>query len=495
MAGLGRGILWQTDKQKVYNKHERKIGAIDTDAADLSKGDIMSKNKTIHVCQNCGAQSPKWVGKCPECNAWNSYVEEHIRTEPAKGAGQGRISETSKPVRLIDVTVDLEDRYTTGIEELDSVLGGGVVRGSLVLVGGDPGIGKSTMLIQVADRIAQSGKKVLYVSGEESVKQTKLRADRIGVKAESLYIVSENDLDVILNTVEVLRPDLFVVDSIQTMFRGDIQSAPGSVSQVRECTASIMKTSKREGISTFIVGHVTKSGAIAGPKVLEHMVDTVLYFEGERFNTYRLLRSVKNRFGSTNEIGVFEMTNEGLVGVVNPSKLFISEKREASSGSVVVGTMEGTRPMLVEIQALVCHSGFAAARRMAVGVDYNKMIMLMAVLEKKIGMQLQGQDGYVNVVGGLRIDEPAADLGIVMAIASSFKNVVIDPSIMFFGEVGLTGEVRNVAHVQSRISEGQKLGFKTFVIPMGNLDGLEKGNKISIIGVRTVEEALDAVMR
>jgi len=456
----------------------------------------MSKNKTIHVCQNCGAQSPKWVGRCTECGAWNSYVEEYVRAESPKTTAQGRISDSAKPIRLIDVSVDREDRYTTGIRELDNVLGGGVVRGSLVLVGGDPGIGKSTMLIQMADRIAFTKKKVLYVSGEESVKQTKLRADRTGVASESLYIISENDLEAIMNTVDTLRPDVLIVDSIQTMFRSDIQSAPGSVSQVRECTASLMKTAKREGLSTFIVGHVTKSGAIAGPKVLEHMVDTVLYFEGERFNTYRLLRSVKNRFGSTNEIGVFEMTNQGLIGVSNPSKLFISEKRDEASGSVVVGTMEGTRPMLVEIQALVCHSGFSAPRRTAIGVDYNKVIMLIAVLEKKIGMQLQDQDSYINVVGGIRIDEPAADLGIIIALASSFKNIVIDPEMMFFGEVGLTGEVRNVAHVQSRISEGQKLGFKTFVIPAGNLDGLEKpAPGVRIVGVRTVEEALDATLR
>ncbi|MDK9712248.1 DNA repair protein RadA [Acidaminobacter sp.] len=456
----------------------------------------MSKNKTIHVCQNCGAQSPKWVGRCTECGAWNSYVEEYVRAESPKTTAQGRISDSAKPVRLIDVSVDREDRYTTGILELDNVLGGGVVRGSLVLVGGDPGIGKSTMLIQMADKIAFTKKKVLYVSGEESVKQTKLRADRTGVASESLYIISENDLEAIMNTVDALKPDVLIVDSIQTMFRSDIQSAPGSVSQVRECTASLMKTAKREGLSTFIVGHVTKSGAIAGPKVLEHMVDTVLYFEGERFNTYRLLRSVKNRFGSTNEIGVFEMTNQGLIGVSNPSKLFISEKRDEASGSVVVGTMEGTRPMLVEIQALVCHSGFSAPRRTAIGVDYNKVIMLIAVLEKKIGMQLQDQDSYINVVGGIRIDEPAADLGIIIALASSFKNIVINPEMMFFGEVGLTGEVRNVAHVQSRISEGQKLGFKTFVIPAGNLDGLEKpAPGVQIVGVRTVEEALDATLR
>jgi DNA repair protein RadA/Sms len=423
-------------------------------------------------------------------------VEEYIRAESPKTTAQGRISDSAKPIRLIDVSVDREDRYTTGIRELDNVLGGGVVRGSLVLVGGDPGIGKSTMLIQMADRIAITKKKVLYVSGEESVKQTKLRADRTGVTSDALYIISENDLEAIMNTVDNLKPDVLIVDSIQTMFRSDIQSAPGSVSQVRECTASLMKTAKREGLSTFIVGHVTKSGAIAGPKVLEHMVDTVLYFEGERFNTYRLLRSVKNRFGSTNEIGVFEMTNQGLIGVSNPSKLFISEKRDESSGSVVVGTMEGTRPMLVEIQALVCHSGFSAPRRTAIGVDYNKVIMLIAVLEKKIGMQLQDQDSYINVVGGIRIDEPAADLGIIIALASSFKNIVIDPEMMFFGEVGLTGEVRNVAHVQSRISEGQKLGFKTFVIPAGNLDGLEKpAPGVQIVGVRTVEEALDATLR
>jgi DNA repair protein RadA/Sms len=456
----------------------------------------MSKNKTVHICQSCGAQSPKWVGKCPECGAWNSYVEELIRSETDKNASQGRISESSSPVRLVDVAIDHEDRHTTGIKELDTVLGGGVVRGSLVLVGGDPGIGKSTMLIQVADRVALSGKKVLYVSGEESVKQTKLRADRIGVSAPSLYIVSENDLDSILKIVSSLQPDVLIVDSIQTVYRSDIQSAPGSVSQVRECTATLMKSAKRDGISTFIVGHVTKSGAIAGPKVLEHMVDTVLYFEGERFNTYRLLRSVKNRFGSTNEIGVFEMTNMGLIAVSNPSRLFISERRDEASGSVVVGTMEGTRPMLVEIQALVCQSGYGTSRRTAVGIDYNKMIMLMAVLEKKVGMQLQDQDGYINVVGGIRIDEPAADLGIVVSIASSFRNRVVEPRTMVFGEVGLTGEVRNVSQVQSRINEGIKLGFQTFVVPKGNVAGLEFDSKQGrIIGVGSVEEALDVVFK
>lgn len=448
------------------------------------------KAKSKFVCQECGYHSVKWLGKCPECNTWGSLVEEMETSDVKADARTLRVdNKVERPVLIGDIALVEEDRFTTGIDELDIVLGGGIVKGSLILVGGDPGIGKSTLLIQVADYVARSGKKVLYVSGEESIKQTKIRADRLGVEAKSLYVASENNMDVILNEVHALKPDVMIVDSIQTMYREDVASAPGSVAQVREATGLLMKIAKGMGVSTFIVGHVTKSGAIAGPKVLEHMVDTVLYFEGEKYNIYRILRSVKNRFGSTNEIGVYEMTSKGLQGVSNPSNLFISENRTESSGSVVTAAMEGTRPVLVEIQALVSQTTFGMPRRTAVGVDYNKLVMLMAVLEKKVGLGLCDQDAYINVVGGMSIDEPAADLSIIAAIASSFRNFIIDSKTLVYGEVGLTGEIRNVSQPQSRVAEGSKLGFKKFIIPFGNIEGLEVPKGIEVIGVKTVEEA------
>lgn len=448
------------------------------------------KAKSKFVCQECGYHSVKWLGKCPECNTWGSLVEEIETSDVKTDARTLRVdNKVERPVLIGDIALVEEDRFTTGIDELDIVLGGGIVKGSLILVGGDPGIGKSTLLIQVADYVARSGKKVLYVSGEESIKQTKIRADRLGVEAKSLYVASENNMDVILNEVHALKPDVMIVDSIQTVYREDVASAPGSVAQVREATGLLMKIAKGMGVSTFIVGHVTKSGAIAGPKVLEHMVDTVLYFEGEKYNIYRILRAVKNRFGSTNEIGVYEMTSKGLQGVSNPSNLFISENRTESSGSVVTAAMEGTRPVLVEIQALVSQTTFGMPRRTAVGVDYNKLVMLMAVLEKKVGLGLCDQDAYINVVGGMSIDEPAADLSIIAAIASSFRNFIIDSKTLVYGEVGLTGEIRNVSQPQSRLAEGSKLGFKKFIIPFGNIEGLEVPKGIEVIGVKTVEEA------
>lgn len=450
----------------------------------------MAKLKTKFVCQNCGYFSVKWLGKCPECGTWDAMVEE-VETESVEADSRTlrASNKAEKPINIKEVKLEKEDRYSSGIDELDIVLGGGIVKGSLILVGGDPGIGKSTMLLQVADHVAKQGKKVLYVSGEESVKQTKMRADRLDIGSDALYVLSENNMDLILNEIQSLKPDVLVVDSIQTVFREGVSSAPGSVSQVREATGLLMKIAKGMGISTFIVGHVTKNGAIAGPKVLEHMVDTVLYFEGERYNIYRILRAVKNRFGSTNEIGVYEMTNKGLKGVSNPSNLFLSERRSEASGSVVTAAVEGTRPVLVEIQALVSQTTFGMPRRTAVGVDYNKLVMLLAVLEKRVGLALADQDCYINVVGGMSMEEPSADLAVVAAIAASFRDFKLDAETLVFGEVGLTGEIRNVSQAQSRISEGSKLGFKRFIMPFGNVEGLEVPKGTKVIGVKSVEEA------
>lgn len=444
----------------------------------------MGKNKTLFVCQECGSTSSKWLGRCPECESWNSFVEEFQEKEvKTKSIG---ISSNKKPTPLTDVIIEDEDRYETGMQELDVVLGGGIVKGSLVLVGGDPGIGKSTLLIQVASAVAK-GNKVLYVSGEESLKQTKLRADRLGIKDKNILLVSENNLDYIVKYVDEYKPDILIVDSIQTVYNPSVQSAPGSVSQVREATATLMRISKVQSVATFIVGHVTKSGAIAGPKILEHMVDTVLYFEGDKNHTFRILRSVKNRFGSTNEIGIFEMTYKGLQEVKNPSEIFLSNRPESAPGSVVVAGMEGTRPVLVEIQALVSNSSFGTPRRMSMGVDHNKVVMMMAILEKRVGMQVQGSDVYLNVVGGMQLSEPAIDLAIVAAVSSSFKNKIIDEGLVIFGEVGLTGEIRSVSHVEQRVNEAIKLGFKKCIIPKGHDITV---SDIEIIEVENVEEML-----
>lgn len=449
----------------------------------------MAKSKTKFVCQSCGYMSLKWLGKCPGCGEWDSFVEELEVSKTAKKNETKTISTASKPQRLSEIRFENEDRTRTNIVELDRVLGGGIVNGSLVLVGGDPGIGKSTLLLQVADLIARQNKTVLYVSGEESIKQTKLRADRLKAGSDNLLIVAENNLDRILAHIDKEKPDLLITDSIQTVYHPEVSSAPGSVSQVREATALLMRVAKGMGIATFIVGHVTKSGSIAGPKVLEHMVDTVLYFEGEKHNVYRILRAVKNRFGSTNEIGIFEMSNRGLIEVQNPSNLFLSNRPKEAPGSVVIAAMEGSRPVLIELQALVSQSSFGNPRRMANGVDYNRVIMLMAVLEKRVGMMISDQDGYVNVVGGMSLDEPAADLAIITAIASSFRNKSVDPNTMIFGEVGLTGEVRSVSHAQNRLMESSKMGFTKCVLPKGNIDGLEVPKDIQVHGIETVEEA------
>ncbi len=451
--------------------------------------------KTVFFCQNCGHEESKWLGQCPACKEWNTFVEEKVTvsrgsTSAASEAGKERVS---KVVTLSSVSVEEDERIRTGIAELDRVLGGGIVQGSLVLVGGDPGIGKSTLLLQVCQRLSDAGKNVLYISGEESLKQIKLRADRMGRFSDSLYLLCETNLDLIRQTIERQKPDVVVIDSIQTMYNEEVGSAPGSVSQVRESTNVLMQLAKGMNIAVFIVGHVTKEGTVAGPRVLEHMVDTVLYFEGDRHASYRILRGVKNRFGSTNEIGVFEMRREGLAEVENPSEFMLSGRPENASGSVVACALEGTRPILMEIQALVCRSNFGMPRRTAAGLDYNRVNLLMAVLEKRSGLPLSNYDAYVNIAGGIRMNEPAADLGIVMAIASSYKNRVIPEDTIVFGEVGLSGEVRAVSMPEQRVAEARKLGFKTCIIPevsVKSLQGIPGKPGINIVGVKSVNQVI-----
>ena len=446
--------------------------------------------KSVFFCQNCGHEESKWLGQCPVCKEWNTFVEEKV--VPTKTSISREQNEV-QVVTLSSVSTDEDERIKTGIVELDRVLGGGIVPGSLVLVGGDPGIGKSTLLLQVCQRLAAMNKKILYVSGEESLKQIKLRANRMGKFAESLYLFCETNLDIIRGVIENQRPDVLVVDSIQTMYNEEVASAPGSVSQVRESTNVLMQMAKGFNISTFIVGHVTKEGTVAGPRVLEHMVDTVLYFEGDRHASYRILRGVKNRFGSTNEIGVFEMRKEGLAEVENPSEFMLSGKPESASGSVVACAIEGTRPMLLEIQALVCRSNFGMPRRTAAGLDYNRVNLLMDVLEKRIGLPLSNYDAYVNIAGGIRMNEPAVDLGIVMAIASSYKNKPISEDTIVFGEVGLSGEVRAVTMPEQRVAEAKKLGFKTCVIPEISLKSVGRVDGLEIIGVKSVIQAMNYI--
>lgn len=452
--------------------------------------------KTVFFCQNCGHEESKWLGQCPACKEWNTFVEEKVTvsrgsTSAASEAGKER---ASKVVTLSSVSVEEDERIRTGIAELDRVLGGGIVQGSLVLVGGDPGIGKSTLLLQVCQRLSDAGKNVLYISGEESLKQIKLRADRMGRFSDSLYLLCETNLDLIRQTIERQKPDVVVIDSIQTMYNEEVGSAPGSVSQVRESTNVLMQLAKGMNIAVFIVGHVTKEGTVAGPRVLEHMVDTVLYFEGDRHASYRILRGVKNRFGSTNEIGVFEMRREGLAEVENPSEFMLSGRPENASGSVVACALEGTRPILMEIQALVCRSNFGMPRRTAAGLDYNRVNLLMAVLEKRSGLPLSNYDAYVNIAGGIRMNEPAADLGIVMAIASSYKNRPVPEDAIVFGEVGLSGEVRAVTMPEQRVAEARKLGFKTCIIPEVSVRALGTSDEklgIRVVGVRSVNQVID----
>lgn len=448
----------------------------------------MAKAKSKFVCQACGFINSKWMGKCPECGAWDSLVEERVE-EDRRGTLKETGFRSEKPRKLHEITLAEEERMQTGIGELDLVLGGGLVKGSLVLVGGEPGIGKSTLLLQAADQVARDKRKVLYVSGEESLRQTKLRAARLGIAGEELYLISENELELIFSAISDLKPDLVIIDSIQTVFQADIASAPGSVSQVREATGQLMRLAKGMGITVLIVGHVTKSGAIAGPKVLEHMVDTVLYFEGEKHNLFRVLRAVKNRFGSTNEVGIFEMTGGGLMEVSNPSQLFLLNRPALASGSVVMSSVEGSRPILVEIQALAAPAPYGTPRRMAVGVDYNRSTMLIAVLEKRLGMRFQDHDAYINVVGGMELGEPAADLAIMAALASSLRNDPLESDMVVFGEVGLTGEVRAVSGAEKRVVEAQKLGFKKIVMPKANMAECKSIKGIEMLGATTLEEA------
>lgn len=450
----------------------------------------MAKSKTTYVCQECGYESSGWLGKCPACGQWNTFVEEITLKTVVNNPGT---SLDLQAVSIKDIQLESEERDSTGMKEMNRVLGGGLVKGSLVLVGGDPGIGKSTLLLQICESL-KSEKKIIYVSGEESVKQIKLRASRLNVNRGELMMVSATNYEAIVRMLDIEKPGLVVIDSIQTMYSNALTSAPGSVSQVREVTAGLMKFAKSSGITVLIVGHVTKEGAIAGPRVLEHMVDTVLYFEGDRHLSFRILRAVKNRFGSTNEIGIFEMRDIGLVEVDNPSSIMLSGRPEEVPGSVVVSSLEGTRPMLIEIQALVCATNFGVPRRMATGLDYNRITMLMAVLEKRIGLQLYNYDAYVNVVAGIKIDEPACDLGIVCAIASSFKNQPVDSGMVMIGEIGLTGEIRGVSQVDKRIMEAMRIGFKGCVIPADNMKlagQLRESGDFQIKPARNLLEAFD----
>ena len=473
-----------------------------------------AKNTAVFFCQECGYESVKWMGQCPGCKTWNSFVEEKmsIRSKRTTGPGKsgaigpvrtgaigsgkpgamglGRAGEAS---RLSEVVMEDGERIGTGMEELDRVLGGGIVPGSLTLVGGDPGIGKSTLLLQVCQKLVNKGQKVLYISGEESLKQIKIRAERIGEFGDDLLLLCETNLDIIEEAILHICPCMVVIDSIQTMYSEEISAAPGSVSQVREATGVFLQLAKGMNVSIFIVGHVTKEGTVAGPRVLEHMVDAVLYFEGDRHASYRILRGVKNRFGSTNEIGVFEMREEGLTEVKNPSEFMLEGRPEGASGSIVACSMEGTRPILIEIQALVCGSNFGIPRRQATGTDFNRVNLLMAVLEKRAGLQLSGCDAYVNLAGGIKIMEPAIDLGIVMAVVSSFKNRAVDDKMIVFGEVGLSGEVRAVSMAEQRVLEAKKLGFHSCVVPAVCLKGIKNQEGIKIIGVKSVRDAIDLI--
>ncbi|GGH85475.1 DNA repair protein RadA/Sms [Pullulanibacillus pueri] len=454
----------------------------------------MAKVKTVFFCQECGYESPKWMGKCPGCQQWNTMVEEKVHKTDRHAGHTGGVRTSNKPISISKIERSSEKRVQTRMAEFNRVLGGGVVPGSLILVGGDPGIGKSTILLQTSDQLADGDFSVLYVSGEESVKQTKMRAERLGIQSDKLYVLAETDIHEIENRIEELDPDFLVIDSIQTIYNRDIASAPGSVSQVRECTGQLMRIAKTKGVATFVIGHVTKDGAIAGPRMLEHMVDAVLYFEGERHHTYRILRAVKNRFGSTNEIGVFEMKETGLTEVVNPSEIFLQERTEGTAGSSVVASLEGTRTVLVEIQALVTPSSFGNPRRMATGIDHNRISLLMAVLEKRVGLLLQNHDAYVNVAGGVRLDEPAVDLAVALSIASSFRDQASLPTDVVIGEVGLTGEVRRVSRIEQRVIEAQKMGFTRAIIPSQNVGGWTFPDGIQVIGVSTVKEAMETVL-
>lgn len=450
------------------------------------------KAKTFFQCQACGHTSPKWLGRCPDCNTWNSFAEERRETASRHAPAMSRHTR-SEPRSLSDISPTSVNRSSSGISEFDRVLGGGIVPGSVVLVGGDPGIGKSTLLLQAIAGVAKNGARSLYVSGEESPEQVKMRAERLSIRSDDIVILAETALESIVHVATKLSPNLIVVDSIQTVYSDELVSAPGSVSQVRECAAKLMHFAKRSDIPIFLVGHVTKEGAIAGPRVLEHIVDTVLSFEGDRGHAYRILRTVKNRFGSTNEIGIFEMSDAGLLVVENPSELFLLERPLQASGSTVIASIEGTRPLMVEVQTLVSRTNFGMPRRTTIGVDFNKVNLLVAVLEKKVGMQLGGMDIFVNVVGGLKLVEPAVDLGIVTALVSSFKDAPVDPHLFVFGEVGLSGEVRAVAQAEIRLKEASKIGFRKAVIPSGNAEKLKDRFGLDVTGVKNVAACIDTV--
>ena len=455
----------------------------------------MAKAKsTAFFCQNCGYESAKWQGQCPACHEWNTFTEEPV----AKITGSAAVKKAAaeiRPVRLSEIQTDESQRISSGMEELDRVLGGGIVAGSLMLVGGDPGIGKSTLLLQVCHNLTGTGHKVLYVSGEESAQQIKLRAKRIGDFKDDLMLLCETNLELVRSVIEKTRPEIVVIDSIQTMYHEAVSAAPGSVSQVREATNVLMQIAKGMGISIFLVGHVTKEGVVAGPRVLEHMVDTVLYFEGDRYASYRILRGVKNRFGSTNEIGVFEMRQSGLREVTNPSEYMLDGKPENASGSIVACSMEGSRPILIEIQALVCHTNLPMPRRTTAGTDFNRVNLLLAVLEKRAGMQMSACDVYVNIAGGIRMTEPAIDLGLILALVSSYKDIAIDEKTIAFGEVGLSGEIRSVNMAQQRVQEAKKLGFETVLMPQVSMKALQKVEGIQIIGLENVRDAVQYLMR
>ena len=447
----------------------------------------MAKAKTIFVCSECGNESPKWLGKCPACNSWNTFYEQKIEKYTETNKIEKKINNTPRP--LNSYVGQEANRTSTGYLELDRVLGGGLVKGSLILLGGEPGIGKSTLILQLCEKVQGEG-KVLYVSGEESAEQIKLRADRLEIKNQDLMFLGETDIDVIKDAISDMQPKLVIIDSIQTMYSDEITAAAGSVSQVREITSQIMRMCKAQQITTIIIGHVTKEGNIAGPRVLEHMVDTVLYLEGERYNTYRILRAVKNRFGSTNEIGMFEMREEGMCEVTNPSDILITEREDNPSGSCILASVEGTRPILVEVQALTSQTVFGLPKRTANGFDYNRLAVLIAVLEKKAGLSLGNQDVYLNIAGGMKISEPAADLGIIATVASSYKNVPIPQSTVVMGEVGLTGEVRRINLIEKRLKEAEKLGFKACIIPENNKKVLKDNYKLDIIGVKSIGDML-----
>lgn len=451
---------------------------------------MMAKTKSVFVCNECGYESAKWMGKCPACNSWNSFFEEKI-AKVSDGGGKDK-KKTITPRPLSTYAGKKNERVSTGFEELDRVLGGGLVKGSLILLGGEPGIGKSTLILQLCNKIKDNG-KVLYVSGEESAEQIKLRADRLNIQNDDILFLGETDIELIEDAICEVNPKLLIIDSIQTMYSDEITSVAGSVSQVREITSRIMKICKQKEITTVIIGHVTKDGNIAGPRVLEHMVDTVLYLEGERYFSYRILRGVKNRFGSTNEIGMFEMQQQGMTEILNPSSILISEREDNPPGSVIVASIEGTRALLAELQSLVTPSVFGLPRRTANGMDYNRLILLIAVLEKKAGLMLGNQDVYLNVVGGIKINEPALDLGVIIAVASSFKNLPIDKNTVAIGEVGLTGEIRSVNNIEKRIKEAEKLGFKKCIIPENNKKLLKEKYKLDIIGVKNITEVMKII--